>query len=102
MLFAFSHGLVGHMTPDNEDSFKKPLAIAYFNVDYTLNPKGMCCFIKFICKLIFFVSCNMPPKQYEILYVSILLSESFRLIGILLLYLKNTRRTFNQGPLSGS
>jgi hypothetical protein len=81
MLFAFSHGLVGHMTPDNEDSFKKPLAIAYFNVDYTLNPKGMCCFIKFICKLIF-LFLAMPPKQYEILYVSILLSESFRLIGI--------------------
>lgn len=34
------HGLVGHMTADNEDSFKKPLAIVYFNVDYTLNPKG--------------------------------------------------------------
>ena len=34
------HGLVGHMTPDNQDSFKKPLVIAYFNVDYTLNPKG--------------------------------------------------------------
>ena len=29
------------MTQDNEDSFKKPLAVAYFNVDYTLNPKGM-------------------------------------------------------------
>lgn len=28
------------MTPDNEDSFKKPLCVAYFNVDYKLNPKG--------------------------------------------------------------
>lgn len=39
-MWLFSNGLVGHMTQDNEDSFKKPLAVAYFNIDYTLNPKG--------------------------------------------------------------
>lgn len=34
------HGLVGHMTQDNSDQFKKPLCVVYYGVDYKLNPKG--------------------------------------------------------------
>jgi len=34
------HGLVGHRTTDNAADFKAPLVIAYYNVDYTKNPKG--------------------------------------------------------------
>lgn len=34
------HGLVGHRTLDNAADFKEPLAVAYFAVDYTKNPKG--------------------------------------------------------------
>ena len=34
------HGLAGEMTPDNQDQFKKPLCVVYYNVDYKLNAKG--------------------------------------------------------------
>ena len=34
------HGLAGHMTPDNQDQFKKPVCVVYYNVDYKRNPKG--------------------------------------------------------------
>ena len=34
------HGLVGHMTPDNEDQFKMPLCTVFYNVDYKRNAKG--------------------------------------------------------------
>lgn len=34
------HGLVGHMTPDNQDQFKQPLCVIYYKVDWELNPKG--------------------------------------------------------------
>ncbi|XP_022107465.1 protein disulfide-isomerase A3-like [Acanthaster planci] len=35
-----SMGLCGHMTPDNQDLFKKPQVVAYYKVDYKQNPKG--------------------------------------------------------------
>ena len=34
------HGLAGHMTADNQDQFKKPVCVVYFNVDYKRNAKG--------------------------------------------------------------
>ncbi|XP_015754696.1 PREDICTED: protein disulfide-isomerase A3-like [Acropora digitifera] len=34
------HGMVGHMTSENEAQFKKPVCVVYFKVDYKLNPKG--------------------------------------------------------------
>nr|XP_039271596.1 protein disulfide-isomerase A3-like [Styela clava] len=34
------NGLCGHLTPDNADSFKKPLLTAFYNVDYKKNVKG--------------------------------------------------------------
>ena len=34
------HGLVGHMTQDNSDQFKKPLCVVYYDVDYKRNLKG--------------------------------------------------------------
>ena len=38
------HGMVGHMTPSNEDQFKKPVCVVYYTVDYVLNAKGeVCC-----------------------------------------------------------
>ena len=36
----FSQGLCSHRTSSNQDQFKKPLFVAYFDVDYTKNPKG--------------------------------------------------------------
>jgi protein disulfide isomerase family A protein 3 len=33
-------GLAGHMTNDNEQFFKKPLCVAYYQVDYERNVKG--------------------------------------------------------------
>lgn len=39
-LKASVHGLVGHLTPDNEDQFKKPLCTVYYDVDFQLNAKG--------------------------------------------------------------
>lgn len=39
------HGMVGHMTPSNEDQFKKPICVVYFAVDYIRNIKGeVCCY----------------------------------------------------------
>ena len=34
------HGLVGHITPENNDQFKKPLCIVYYKVDFERNAKG--------------------------------------------------------------
>lgn len=34
------HGLVGHMTKENHEQFKKPVCVAYYMVDYKLNSKG--------------------------------------------------------------
>lgn len=34
------HGLVGHRTTSNTDQFKNPLIVAYYDIDYTKNPKG--------------------------------------------------------------
>lgn len=34
------HGLCGHRTSSNQDQFKKPLVIAYYDLDYVKNPKG--------------------------------------------------------------
>ena len=34
------HGLVGHRTTSNSPQFKNPLVVAYYDVDYTKNPKG--------------------------------------------------------------
>ena len=34
------HGMVGHMTGDNQDQFQTPLCVVYYKVDYKLNPKG--------------------------------------------------------------
>jgi len=34
------HGLVGHRTTSNSDQFKMPLVVAYYDIDYTKNPKG--------------------------------------------------------------
>lgn len=34
------HGIVGHMTRDNQEDFKQPLCVVYFKVDYTRNKKG--------------------------------------------------------------
>ena len=62
-MWLFSNGLVGHMTQDNEDSFKKPLAVAYFNVDYTLNPKGMHNYFKEINGLLFLHS--LPSSAFD-------------------------------------
>jgi len=33
-------GLVGQMIPSNEASFKKPVVVAYFEIDWKKNPKG--------------------------------------------------------------
>ena len=35
-----SLGLCGHMTDGNADKFKKPLVVAYYDVDYVKNAKG--------------------------------------------------------------
>ena len=41
IIFAlFSFGLAGHRTSSNQNSFKKPLVVAYFEVDYVKNVKG--------------------------------------------------------------
>lgn len=37
----FSHGLVGHRTTENTEDFKPPLVVAYYNVDYVKNAKGL-------------------------------------------------------------
>ncbi|KAL1129971.1 hypothetical protein AAG570_012915 [Ranatra chinensis] len=34
------HGLVDHRQRDNMEDFKNPLVVAYYNVDYSKNPKG--------------------------------------------------------------
>ena len=34
------HGLAGHRVTGNTDQFKTPLVVAYYDVDYTKNPKG--------------------------------------------------------------
>lgn len=35
------HGLCGHRTPDTRDQFsRRPLVVAYYNVDYVKDPKG--------------------------------------------------------------
>jgi len=34
------HGLAGHRTSGNSEQFKKPLVVAYYNVDYVKDPKG--------------------------------------------------------------
>lgn len=34
------HGLVGHRTRDNAQAFVNPLVVAYYTVDYEMNPKG--------------------------------------------------------------
>jgi protein disulfide isomerase family A protein 3 len=34
------HGLAGHRTPSNSGQFKNPLVVVYYDVDYTMNPKG--------------------------------------------------------------
>lgn len=40
------HGMVGHMTPSNEDQFKKPICVVYYAVDYIRNIKGeVCCYL---------------------------------------------------------
>ena len=33
--------MCGVMKADNKDLFKKPVVVAYFQVDYEKNPKGM-------------------------------------------------------------
>ncbi|XP_023246468.1 protein disulfide-isomerase A3 [Copidosoma floridanum] len=33
------HGIVGVRTPDNIDDFRKPLVVAFYDVDYVKNPK---------------------------------------------------------------
>jgi len=35
-----SVGLVGHMTPDSEKLFKKPLLVTFFDCDFVRNPSG--------------------------------------------------------------
>ncbi|XP_070543063.1 protein disulfide-isomerase A3-like [Ptychodera flava] len=35
-----SLGLCGHLTPDNQSQFKKPLCTVYYDVDYVKNQKG--------------------------------------------------------------
>ena len=49
-LEASVHGLVGHMTPDNQDQFKQPLCVVYYKVDWKLNPKGefFTCFVAIV------------------------------------------------------
>jgi len=37
---ANEHGLVGQIKPDNDDSFKRPLIVAHYQVDWKKNPKG--------------------------------------------------------------
>lgn len=39
-MYYFSFGIVGVRTRDNAVDFKNPLIVAYYNVDYTKNPKG--------------------------------------------------------------
>jgi protein disulfide isomerase family A protein 3 len=39
-LYLFRTGLCGHRTQGNADKFKKPLVIAYYDVDYEKNEKG--------------------------------------------------------------
>lgn len=34
------HGLCGHRTTGNQEQFKKPLVVAYYDVDYVKNTKG--------------------------------------------------------------
>ena len=41
LLFFFSSfGLCAHRTQSNADKFKKPTFVAFYDVDYTKNPKG--------------------------------------------------------------
>lgn len=35
-----SVGLVGHMTPDNEKHFPKPVLVTFFDCDFTRDPSG--------------------------------------------------------------
>ncbi len=35
-----SVGLVGHMTPDNEKFFEKPLLVVFYDLDFVKNPSG--------------------------------------------------------------
>jgi len=35
-----SVGLVGHLTPDTEKFFKKPIIVTFFDLDFTRNPSG--------------------------------------------------------------
>lgn len=35
-----ANGLVGHRTSGNQGQYKKPLIVAYYDVDYVKNPKG--------------------------------------------------------------
>lgn len=37
----FSHGLVGYRTHTNHEDFQSPLIVAYYDVDYVKNVKGM-------------------------------------------------------------
>ena len=37
---ASSHGLTGHRTTSNQEQFKRPLVVAYYDVDYVKNTKG--------------------------------------------------------------
>ena len=40
MFLCFSHGLCGHRTSGNSMQFRKPLIVAYYDVDYVKNTKG--------------------------------------------------------------
>lgn len=39
-IFGFSLGLCGHRTQSNAEKFKKPLVVAFYDVDYVKNEKG--------------------------------------------------------------
>ncbi len=45
---SYSHGLVGIRTQDSSKDFAQPLVIAYYNVDYKKNVKGIIMFAQAI------------------------------------------------------
>jgi protein disulfide isomerase family A protein 3 len=68
------HGLAGHRTPSNQDQFKTPLVVAYYDVDYVKNAKGtnywrnrvMKVAQKFNDKNVFFAVSDATEFSYEL------------------------------------
>jgi len=69
-------GLAGERTQDNADAFKKPLFVAYYNVDYVKDPKGTNYWRNRVMKVgkkiqaegekVFFAISNSEPMRREL------------------------------------